>query len=93
MCTSTTVISTPGNGHCTLAFRLYTPSSIFVILNALIYNFWHMAANRQTYTHTHARAQCNHASVGLAQARPKYLFKSQLNITALIWNTKQSGTH
>ena len=29
-----------------------------------------MAANRQTYIHTHARAQCSHASVGLAQARP-----------------------
>ena len=29
-----------------------------------------MAANRQTYRHTHARAQCSHASVGLAQARP-----------------------
>ena len=31
-----------------------------------------MAANRQTDRHTHARAQCSHASVGLAQASPKY---------------------
>ena len=29
-----------------------------------------MAANRQTDRHTHARVQCSHASVGLAQARP-----------------------
>ena len=29
-----------------------------------------MAANRQTDIHTHAHAQCSHASVGLAQARP-----------------------
>ena len=29
-----------------------------------------MAANKQTDRHTHARAQCSHASVGLAQARP-----------------------
>ena len=31
-----------------------------------------MAANRQTDAdrHTHAHAQCSHASVGLAQARP-----------------------
>jgi len=45
-----------------------------------------MAANKQTYIHTyihthvrnavihtHARAQCSHASVGLAQDRPKIL--------------------
>ena len=32
MCTSTSVISTPGNQRCTLAFRLHTLSSIFVIL-------------------------------------------------------------
>ena len=31
-----------------------------------------MAANRQTCIHTHARAQCSHASVGLVQARPNY---------------------
>jgi len=29
-----------------------------------------MASNKQTDRHTHARAQCNHASVGLTQARP-----------------------
>ena len=32
-----------------------------------------MAANRQTDIHTHAYAQCSHASVGLAQARPNYV--------------------
>ena len=32
-----------------------------------------MAANRQIYIHTHARAQCNDTSVGLSQARPNYI--------------------
>ena len=31
-----------------------------------------MAANRQTDRHTHAHAQCSHASVRLTQARPNY---------------------
>ena len=31
-----------------------------------------MAANRQTDIHTHARAHCSHASVGLAQACPNH---------------------
>jgi len=37
-----------------------------------------MAANRQTETdiHTHARAQCSHASVGLTQARLNYSKKT-----------------
>jgi len=30
-------------------------------------------ANKQARKHTHAHAQCSHASVGLAQARPKLL--------------------
>ena len=36
-----------------------------------------MAANKQTDRHTHARAQCSHASMGLAQARPKQCLCSQ----------------
>ena len=31
-----------------------------------------MAASKQASKHTHARAQCSNASVGLAQARPNY---------------------
>ena len=31
-----------------------------------------MATNRQTDIHTHACAQCSHASVGLAQAHPNH---------------------
>ena len=32
-----------------------------------------MATCKQTYIHTYTRVkQCSHASVGLAQARPKY---------------------
>ena len=31
-----------------------------------------MHGRKQTDIHTHARAQCSHANVGLAQARPNY---------------------
>ena len=41
-----------------------------------------MAANRQTYIHTHARAQCSQASVGLAQARPKLELVVSLTVTS-----------
>ena len=34
-----------------------------------IFGIWPQT-DRHTYIHTHARAQCSHASVGLAQARP-----------------------
>ena len=71
MCTSTSVISTPGNRHCTLAFRLHTASSIFVILKFKRTHLkFSVYGRKQTYRHTPARAQCSHASVGLAQARP-----------------------
>ena len=68
MCTSTSVISTPGNRCCTLAFRLHTPTSIFVILKFkrahlkfLVYG--RKQTDRQTdrhtyihtYIHTHVR--------------------------------------
>ena len=40
-----------------------------------IFGIWPQT-DRQTYIHTdihtHTRAQCSHASVGLAQARPNY---------------------
>ena len=36
-----------------------------------IFGIWPQT-DRQTYIHTHARAQCSYASVGLAQARPNY---------------------
>ena len=35
-----------------------------------IYSKWSVQTNQQTNKHTHTRAQCSHASVGLAQARP-----------------------
>ena len=59
--------------HSTLDFRLHTPcartrSSIFVQYFK-IFGIWPQT-DIHTYIHTHARAQCNHASVGLAQARP-----------------------
>ena len=73
MCTSTSDISTLGNRQCTLAIRLHTPSSIFVKFKHAHLKF-SAYGRKQTYIHTyiptHARAQCSHASVGLAQARP-----------------------
>ena len=73
MCTSTPVISTPGNRHCTLAFRHHTSSSNFAILKfkRAHLGIWPQT-DRQTDIHTHAGAQCSHACVGLAQARPNY---------------------
>ena len=72
MCTSTSVISTPGNRRCTLAFRLHgTPSSIFVrgpIFVILKFKRAHLKfsvygrkqtdrqTDRHTYIHTH---MCN----------------------------------
>ena len=42
-----------------------------------------MAASKQTFKHTHARAQCSNASVGLAQARPNKLLYLQIHGTAV----------
>ena len=35
--------------------------------------YGHKQTSKQASRHTHARAQCSHTSVGLAQARPNYL--------------------
>ena len=73
MCTSTLVVSTPGNRHSTLAFRVHPLSSIFIILKFKHTHFgiWPQAT-KQANKHAHARAQCSHASVELAQACPNY---------------------
>ena len=39
-----------------------------------------MAASKQANKHTHARAQCSHASVGLAQACPNDIHRYLLCI-------------
>ena len=44
-----------------------------------------MAANRQTDRHTHTRAQCSHASVGLAQARPNKHHCTAMEVLTLGW--------
>ena len=36
-----------------------------------IYGKWSVQASKQASIHTHTCTQCSHASVGLAQARPK----------------------
>jgi len=75
VCTSNSVVSTPGNRRCTQAIALQaSPTkiacmcSIFVLLKfkRADLNLWYMATSKQAYT----RAQCSHASVGLTQARP-----------------------
>ena len=61
MCTSTSVISTPSNRCCTLAFRLHrhhTSSSIFVILKFQRIHlkfsvYGRKQTDRHTYIHTH----------------------------------------
>ena len=69
MCVSTSVVSTPGNRRCTLA-----TSSISVILKIRAHLKLSVSGrSKQASKHTHTRAQCTHASVGLAQARPNKL--------------------
>ena len=45
-----------------------------------------MAASKQANKHTHARAQCSHANVGLAHARPNYLKQANRCICCVIWS-------
>ena len=69
MCASTSVISTPGNRRCTLAIAT---SSISVILKIRAHlKFSVSGRSKQASIDTHTHAQCSHASVGLAQIRPK----------------------
>ena len=42
-----------------------------------------MAASKPTDRHTHTRAQCSPASVGLAQARPNYVVLMNLYMTTM----------
>ena len=44
------------------------------------FKFMVSGQSKQTSKHTHARAQCSHASVELTQARPNYL----VNVTPTI---------
>ena len=41
-----------------------------------------MASRNQASKHTHARAQCSHASVGLAQAHPNNCLNSNVHYIA-----------
>ena len=66
-------------GPLALAFRLPTELDLrntkIYTRSFQIYSIWPQASK-----HTHARAQCSHANVGLAQARPNdlTLTKSQM---------------
>ena len=44
-----------------------------------------MAASKQANKQTHARAQCSHANVGLAQARPNHfsIFVGTLDLSCM----------
>ena len=91
MCTLTSVIWTPGNRRCSLAFMLHTVSSIFVILKfKRAYLKFSVYGRKQTDIHTHTRVQWSHASVGLAQARPNKCIQCQQ--WGLIWTASGSKT-
>ena len=52
-----------------------------------------MAANKQTDRHTHTRAQCSHASVGLAQARPNKHHCTAMEVLTLGWASILCSVH
>ena len=67
--------SDPGNQRCTLVSSLQASPTELDLCNIKI----HMCSLKftvygckQASKHTHAHAQCSHASVGLAQAHPNY---------------------
>ena len=69
----TSVVFAPGHRHCTLTTALHLPSAwarSSKYWNSTALNLQYMAANKQASKHTHIRAQCSPASVGLAQAHP-----------------------
>ena len=47
-----------------------------------------MAASK----HTHARAQCSHANVGLAHARPKYAPNSKVRLITRVYGRTSGRT-
>ena len=78
MCTSTfsRLNSDPGNQRCTLVSSLQASATELDLRNIKIYTcsfkiygIWPQTS-KQASKHTHACAQCSHASVGLTQARP-----------------------
>ena len=77
MCTSTfsRLNSDPGNRRCTLVSSLQASPTELDLRNIKIYtrSFKIYGIWPQASKHTHARAQCSHTSVGLAQAHPNYL--------------------
>ena len=78
---STSVISAPGHRCCMSGNRSaeYMSSIQFVILkfNKRAHIKFTVCGRKQASKHTHARAQCSPASVGLAQARPNKLEQAQ----------------
>ena len=52
-----------------------------------------MAPSKQPSKHTHARAQCSHDNVGLAQARPNYSENEYALICLGSYCTNEFHTH
>ena len=73
---STSVISASGRRRCTLAIALHVLSvhglniHKFKCAQFKFTVYGRKQANKQISIHTHTRAQCSPASVGLTQARP-----------------------
>ena len=66
---------------CKFEIYVYT----YLCIRSFNLNFRYMATRKQTYIHTYTRdSQCNHASVGLAQARPNKM--ALTHGIATVWN-------
>ena len=75
---SASVVFASGPEYCTLTVVLYWPHMLHIDLHE-IFEYAHLKfavsgrskqASKQASIDIHTRAQCSHASVGLAQARP-----------------------
>ena len=87
MCASTSVVFALGYRHCTLTVRLPQAFTCFIDLHEIFecahLKFTVSGQSKQAHKHTHTRAQCCHASVGLAQAHPNDLSCSSLPLLPL----------
>ena len=81
MCASTSFVFALGPRYCTLTVAMLHVDlrEIFDSIRSFkIYGKWSIQASKQASKHRYTRAQCSHASVGLAEARPNYILCSIL---------------